>query len=67
MHQNPAPPFAELCPYGVVLVDLDEGPRMMVNWDFSLSPEQMQCGMDVEVAFRKVNDELSLPIARPAK
>ena len=40
---------------------------MMVNWDFSLSPEQMQCGMDVEVAFRKVNDELSLPIARPAQ
>ena len=67
VHQNPAQPFAGLCPYGVVLVDLDEGPRMMVNWDFNLSPDQMKCGMEIEVAFRVVNEELSLPIARPAK
>ena len=64
---DPAQPFAGLCPYGVVLVDLDEGPRMMVNWDFALSPDQMKCGMEIEVAFRVVNEELSLPIARPAK
>ena len=65
VHQNPAPPFKEFCPYGVLLVDLEEGPRMMVNWDFTLKPDQLKCGMPVEIGFRKVNDELSLPIARP--
>lgn len=65
VHQNPAPPFKDLCPYGVVLVDLEEGPRMMVNWDFERPLDQLQCGQPVEIAFRKVNDELSLPIARP--
>lgn len=65
VHQNPAQPFNDLCPYGVVLVDLEEGPRMMVNWDFDVPLELMQCGMPVEIAFRSVNETLALPIARP--
>ena len=65
VHQNPAPPFKELCPYGVLLVDLEEGPRMMVNWDFKLKVDQLKVGMPVEIAFRVVNEDLSLPIARP--
>jgi uncharacterized OB-fold protein len=67
VHQNPAPPFKDLTPYAVVLVDLAEGPRMMVNWDFQMPLDQLKCGLPVEVAFRKVTDELSLPIARPGK
>ncbi|HXC41275.1 MAG TPA: Zn-ribbon domain-containing OB-fold protein [Burkholderiales bacterium] len=67
IHQNPAQPFASLVPYAVVLVDLDEGPRMMVNWDFAIPPDKIKCDMPVEIAFRDISEELALPIARPAK
>jgi uncharacterized protein len=65
VHQNPAQPFAGYCPYGVVLVDLEEGPRLMANWDFTAPLEQMKCGLPVQIAFRQVDDNLSLTIVRP--
>ena len=36
IHQNPLPPFKDRCPYAVVLVKLEEGPRILSNWDFQL-------------------------------
>lgn len=66
VHENPAPPFRERLPYGLVLVDLEEGPRMMVNWDAEAPLERLACGLAVEVTFRKVSDQLSLPQVRPA-
>ncbi|MGE0385162.1 MAG: Zn-ribbon domain-containing OB-fold protein [Gammaproteobacteria bacterium] len=65
VHQNPAAPFKDLCPYGTVLVDLEEGPRMMTNWDFDVPLDALRCGLPVEIAFRKVDDTLCLPIVRP--
>lgn len=65
VHQYPVEPFASLLPYGNILVTLDEGPRMMANWDFSVSLELMECDMPVMVGFRRVTDELALPVFAP--
>jgi uncharacterized OB-fold protein len=64
VRQNPVQPFAGMCPYAVVIVDLDEGPRMMANWELDASFEALKCGAAVEIIFRKVSDELSLPVVR---
>jgi hypothetical protein len=56
-----------MVPYGVVLVDLDEGPRMIANWDFTISVDEIRCDMRVEIAFRDISGELALPIVRPSK
>ena len=66
IHENPAPPFRNMVPYGLVLVDLEEGPRMMANWDLETPLDRLACGVKVEVTFRKISDELSLPQVRPA-
>jgi hypothetical protein len=65
VHQNPAPPFRNWCPYAVVLVDLDEGVRMMANWDRTVDLSELAVGLPVEVAFEAINDELALPRFRP--
>ena len=61
VHQNPAPPFRDWTPYAVVLVDLDEGVRMMANWDRSADLERLAVGLPVEVTFEAMTDEVSLP------
>ena len=65
VHQNPAPPFKDMVPYAVVLVDLAEGPRMMVNWELETPLDQLACDLPVEVTFRKLSDELTLPQVQP--
>ena len=47
-------------PYSVVLVELEEGIRIISNM-LDVSPEQIHIGMPVEVVFDKVTDELILP------
>jgi uncharacterized OB-fold protein len=57
----PSPEFADLVPYVVALVDLDEGCRMMSNivgYDASLA----QCGSRVRVEFQLVADSQVLPM-----
>jgi uncharacterized OB-fold protein len=66
VHQNPAPPFREWVPYAVLLVDLDEGPRIMANWDREADLDQLAVGLAVEVTFEAVSEEISLPRFRPA-
>jgi hypothetical protein len=66
VRESPAPPFRDMVPYGLVLVDLAEGPRMMVNWDPAAPLERLACGAPVEITFRTVSDALSLPQCRPA-
>ncbi len=66
VHQNPAPPFRDWVPYAVVLVDLDEGVRMMGNWDRSADLDELAVGLAVEVTFEPVTEEIALPRFRPA-
>lgn len=64
--RRPAGPgFADLCPYVVALVDLEEGPRMLSNVrtdDF----DGLAIGMPVIVAFETLADDIALPVFRPA-
>ena len=67
IHQNPAPPFSDWCPYAVVLVDLEEGVRVMANWDRSVALDKLAVGLPVEVTFEAITEEISLPRFRPAQ
>ena len=60
-------------PHVVVLIDLDEGVRMMSNLvrdeppDYpSIDPEEVSIGMRVRVVFHDVTDEITLPKFVPA-
>ncbi len=54
-------------PYVTAIVQLDEGPRLMTNLvEVEPDPEHIRCEMPVEVVFQDVNDEISLPMFRPA-
>jgi uncharacterized OB-fold protein len=66
VQQFPMEPFASLLPYGNIIVTLDEGPRMMANWDFAAPLERMRCDMKVRVKFRTVTESLALPVFGPA-
>jgi len=66
VRQNPAPPFSDWCPYAVVLVDLEEGVRVMANWDRSVALDELAVGAPVRIVFEQINGEISLPRVRPA-
>jgi uncharacterized protein len=60
-------------PHVVVLVDLDEGVRMMSNLvrdespDYpSIDPDEVSIGMRVRAVFHDVTDEITLPKFAPA-
>ena len=49
------------------MVQLEEGPRMLSNLiDVEPDPNAIRCDMPVEVVFHKVNDDVTLPLFRPA-
>ncbi len=53
-------------PYVTAVVQLDEGPRMMTNLiGIDPMPENIHCGMPVEVTWEDVNDEITLPMFKP--
>ena len=55
-------------PHSIAVVQLDEGPRMMTNIvDCPQTPEALVLDMPLEVAFEKIDDEISLPLFRPVK
>jgi uncharacterized OB-fold protein len=58
--------FAADYPYVLALVDMEEGIRVMTNI-VDCKPEEVKIGMDVEVVFRDVTDEISMPMFRPVK
>jgi uncharacterized OB-fold protein len=61
----PFPFWADL-PYVVALIDLAEGPRMISNiveCDF----DELENGMELEVVYDDVSDEITLPKWRPVK
>jgi uncharacterized OB-fold protein len=66
IHQRPAPGFKP--PYAIAVVTLAEGPRMMTSLiDVPQTPDALALDMPLEVAFEKLDDEISLPVFRPAR
>ena len=62
-HHPRLPGFPER--YVVALVDLEEGTRLVTNL-IDVEPEDVRIGMAVELAVTRVDDELTLPLFRPA-
>lgn len=60
VHRAPTPEFAELAPYRLVLVDLEEGTRIMAHAELSLKVNDR-----VEVGFRQIGGK-HLPYCRPS-
>ena len=54
------PGFANDIPYASVIVELDEGVRLMTNIT-NVKLEELYIGMPVEVVFEDVTNEISLP------
>lgn len=55
--EAPHPAFGS--PHTVVLVELEEGPRLVSN-PVGIAPEDLEIGMPVEVIFEEVDDALTL-------
>lgn len=66
--QSRHPAFAELGPYAIAYVDLDEGFRMMTNIVNVKDPvADIQCGMRVKLCWEDQGEgEISLPMFEPA-
>ncbi len=66
MHQVYHPAFAAEVPYPVVVVELDEGARMLSNL-VDCPVDQLRIGMPVEVVFDDVTPDVTLPKFRPRR
>jgi len=60
MHQAIHPGFAAETPYAVVVVELDEGPRLLSNL-VDCPTADVHIGMPVEVVFDDMTPEVTLP------
>ena len=65
-HPPVLPVFADRVPYNAVVVHLAEGPFMVSNV-VECGNDEIQIGMEVEVVFVDVDDELTLPQFRPVR
>lgn len=65
IRQNHAPPFRDLVPYVVAMIELDEGPMIMGNV-VGCAVDDVTVGLPVEVHFEAAADDVSLPFWRPA-
>jgi uncharacterized OB-fold protein len=59
------PAFAGDVPYAVVVVETEEGVRLVSNLR-DAGPELLRLDALVEVVFERVDDDLTLPMFRPA-
>ena len=64
-HAPVLPSFAEKVPYNVVVVELEEGVRMIGNL-LDVDNDAITEGMEVAVDFEDVEEGVSLPVWRPA-
>ena len=60
MHQAVHPGFAADVPYAVVVVELDEGPRLLSNL-VDCPTADVRVGMPVDVVFDALTPEVTLP------
>lgn len=65
VHRAPGPAFKRDVPYAVLLVELEEGPRMISSL-VGAGPESVTFDMPVELVCEKASDEISLPRFKPA-
>jgi len=65
-HMGPTKAYKGEPPYVVALVELDEGVKMMTNI-IDCDPHDVKVGMEVEVVFDDVTDEVTLPKFKPVK
>jgi uncharacterized OB-fold protein len=61
---NDLPPFKDRLPYVAAMVDLDEGPRVMTNV-VDCDPADLSIGRHLQVDFRELTDEITVPVFRP--
>ena len=64
VHRPPRPEFD--APYVVAIVELEEGWHMLTNL-VDCAPEEVAIGLSVEVDFREISDEITLPCFRPRR
>ena len=66
IHHRQVPGFTP--PYAIAVVQLEEGPRMMTNIiDCPQTPEALVLDMPLEVTFQQLDEEITLPLFRPAR
>ena len=65
VYRAPGPAFKRDVPYAVLLVELEEGPRMISSL-VGADPEKVSFDMPVELVCEKMSDEITLPRFRPA-
>ena len=58
------PAFAAEAPFAVVVVELDEGVRM-VSGLRELAAEELELDLPVEVVFEPISENVTLPYFRP--
>jgi uncharacterized OB-fold protein len=59
-------PFQHLLPLVLVLVEVEEGPRL-VGYMVDCAPQRMSFGMPVRVVFKRLTDRVTLPLWEPAE
>jgi uncharacterized OB-fold protein len=64
VHQSQHPAFNPDAPYSVVIVELEEGPRLHGNM-VDCPHDKIRIGMPVEAVFDKVSDDTALVRWRP--
>ena len=65
-YQAPHPAFAGQVPYAVVVVELEEGVRIVASLR-ELAPEHLELGLPVEVVIEEVSEGVPLPYALPRR
>jgi uncharacterized OB-fold protein len=60
------PQFADAVPYSPVVIEMDEGVRL-VSWLTDVTDEELRLGLPVEVVFEDVTPEVTLPKFKKVK
>jgi uncharacterized OB-fold protein len=63
-HEPFLPAFRHLLPLVMVLVEVEEGPRL-VGYMVKARPEKMRFGMPVRVVFQRLDERVTLPVWEP--
>jgi uncharacterized OB-fold protein len=63
MHRKYFAGLADLLPYNVALIQLDEGPLLMSNFD--VPNDEVEIGTPVEVFFETISADFDIPRFRP--
>lgn len=59
--------FKDVVPYVIAIVELEEGPRVMSNViGVDARPESLPIDMALEVAWEQQDDDITLPLFKPA-